>query len=105
VPDGRGYAGGWGPLPGPWLEPGFRTKGFVDLGETTRMVGEVIDLFNDMLRDVAATAGFEHVHYLDLRNELTNDATYKKWWGNELHPTERGFDRVADRFAEAIARF
>ena len=21
VPDGRGFLGGWGPLPGPWLEP------------------------------------------------------------------------------------
>src|SRR5215470_8255505 len=28
VPDGRGFLGGWGPLPGPWLEPGFRRKGY-----------------------------------------------------------------------------
>ena len=24
LPDGRGFWGGWGPLPGPWLQPGFQ---------------------------------------------------------------------------------
>src|SRR5262249_13983636 len=31
VPDGRGFLGGRGPLPGPWLEPGFREKFFTNL--------------------------------------------------------------------------
>jgi hypothetical protein len=104
VPDGRGYAGGWGPFPGPWLEPGFRAKGFGRLDQTTPMVGELIDRFNDMLRDVARTPGFGHVHYLDLRDTLGNDATYKTWWANELHPTKRGFSDVAGKFAAAIGR-
>jgi lysophospholipase L1-like esterase len=26
VPDGRGFLGGWGPLPGPWLQPSFNRK-------------------------------------------------------------------------------
>ena len=103
VPDGRGYAGGWGPLPGPWLEPGFRAKGFEDLDKTTRMVGELIDRFNDMLRGVANTPGFGHVHYLDLRSTLPNGASYKTWWANELHPTKRGFSDVANKFAATIA--
>jgi hypothetical protein len=103
VPDGRGFAGGWGPLPGPWLEPGFRVKGFEDLDETTRMAGDLIDRFNRMLRDVAATSGFEHVHYLDLRAVLSNGAAYKTSWANELHPTKRGFADVGRRFAGLIA--
>jgi lysophospholipase L1-like esterase len=103
VPDGRGFLGGWGPLPGPWLEPGFRGKGFDDLDETTRMAGDLIDRFNQMLREVGGIPGFAHVRYLDLRGTLRNDATYKTWWANELHPTERGFARVADRFAAVIA--
>jgi lysophospholipase L1-like esterase len=104
VPDGRGFAGGWGPLPGPWLEPGFRGKGFEDLDETTRIVGDLIDRFNRMLRDVAGTSGFDHVRYLDLRGTLSNGAAYKTWWANELHPTKRGFAAVADRFVAAIER-
>ncbi|HZR83267.1 MAG TPA: GDSL-type esterase/lipase family protein [Candidatus Binatia bacterium] len=104
VPDGRGFAGGWGPLPGPWLEPGFRTKGFQDLDETTRIAGKLIDRFNAMLNDVAATPGFEHVHYIDLRSTLSNGPSYKTWWANELHPTKRGFAAVAGRFADEIRR-
>lgn len=104
VPDGRGYAGGWGPFPGPWLEPGFRDKGFEDLDETTRIVGDLIDRFNRMLRDVAGTPGFDHVRYLDLRGTLSNGPAYKTWWANELHPTRRGFAAVTDRFAAAIGR-
>jgi hypothetical protein len=51
---------------------------------------------------VAALPAFGHVRYLDLRGTLSNGATYKTWWANELHPTERGFASVADRFASAI---
>ena len=36
VPDGRGFLGGWWLLPGPWLEPGFREKGFEKLQERIR---------------------------------------------------------------------
>jgi hypothetical protein len=104
VPDGRGFAGGWGPFPGPWLEPGFRDKGFEDLDETTRIVGDLIDRFNRMLREVAGTSGFDHVRYLDLRGTLSSGPSYKTWWANELHPTKRGFAAVGDRFAAAIER-
>ena len=31
VPDGRGFLGGGWMLPGPWLEPGFRRKGYLAL--------------------------------------------------------------------------
>lgn len=104
VPDGRGVLGGCGPLPGPWLEPGFRDKGFDDLDRTTRLVGTLIDRFNAMLRRVAALPGFEHVHYLDLRGTLSSGRDYKAWWANELHPTGRGFSAVADAFAALIVR-
>jgi hypothetical protein len=102
VPDGRGFAGGWGPLPGPWLEPGFRAKGFPNLALTTQIVGDLIDRFNVMLHGVAGMPGFGHVHYLDLRSTLRNGAGYKNDWGNELHPTRSGFSSVAKKFAALI---
>lgn len=102
VPDGRGFFGGWGPLPGPWLEPGFRVKGFTDLAQNKRIVEDLIGRFNGMLADVAGLPGFEHVHHLDLRRTLKNDRNYKTWWANELHPTARGFELIADRFKSLL---
>ena len=48
---------------------------------------------------------FTNLHYLDLRNTLSNDLTggkYKQSWANELHPTNDGFDAVAAKFATLI---
>lgn len=100
VPDGRGFMGGWGPLPGPWLEPGFREKGFGDLPPCTRMAHDLIDRFNTMLTGVAAHFG--HVRYIDLRNTLSTGRNYKDWWANEMHPTPQGWSRIADRFAAVL---
>jgi hypothetical protein len=102
VPDGRGVLGGWGPLPGPWLQPGFRDKGFSALGACVDIAADLIDRFNRMLRRVAALPEFGHVRYVDLRDALSNGADYRTWWANELHPTKRGFEVVAARFAAAI---
>jgi hypothetical protein len=46
VPDGRGFLGGGGLLPGPWLKPGFDEKLFSDINVTTQMMTTVIDRFN-----------------------------------------------------------
>lgn len=102
VPDGRGVLGGWGPLPGPWLQPGLLSKGFAWRGEGAQMMATLLDRFNVMLARVAALPGFDHVRYVDVRDVLSNGADYKTWWANELHPTKRGFSAVADRFATAI---
>jgi hypothetical protein len=101
VPDGRGFAGGW-PFPGPWLRPGFNRKGFVRLGQNTDIVAGLIDRFNEMVRRLAADRRFSHVRYVDLRGTLPNGANYADWWGNELHPTRKGFKAVAQKFADVI---
>ena len=103
VPDGRGFLGGWGPLPGPWLEPGFREKGFEDLGRRIAIAHDLIERFNTMVQALPALPGLHHVHYINLRNTLRTDAQYKDWWANELHPTGRGFHAVAERFAAVLA--
>lgn len=106
VPDGRGVGAGWPVpgLPGPWLRPGFHRKGLMDQNANTATVGALIDRFNEMVRRVASGAQFRHVRFVDLRRELPNGANYREWWANELHPTRTGFEAVAARFAEAIAR-
>lgn len=97
VPDGRGIL-----IWGPWLEPGFRAKGYVDLDQSTKLIGSLIDEFNKMLDTVAGLPGHEHVKYVDLRGTLKTDDSYQEWWGNELHPTRAGFTVVASKIANVI---
>jgi len=103
VPDGRGFFGGWWLLPGPWLQPGFRQKGFRDLPTCAGLVKRLIDRFNEMLLGLARAAGMEHVHHVDLRKTLSSGPSYKADWDNELHPTRKGFELVAAKFNSAIA--
>ncbi len=102
VPDGRGFLGGWGPLPGPWLQRGFREKDFDDIQETIALMRDAIDLLNAMLLELTAMQQFAHVKYVNLRGTLRTDDTYKDWWANELHPTEQGFKAVTARFAQVL---
>jgi hypothetical protein len=103
VPDGRGFLGGWGPLPGPWLEPGFREKGFDDLERRIPIAHDLIERFNKMVERLPTIPQFSHVHFVDLRNTLRTDSQYKTWWANELHPTEPGFQAVAQKFVAVLS--
>ena len=104
VPDGRGFLGGW-PFPGPWLDPGFREKNFEDLGQRVAMMQALMDQFNDVVKLLPTQSAFAHVRYIDLRGTLSNRlADYKDWWANELHPTEKGFEAVTDRFEAELAK-
>jgi len=101
VPDGRGFLGGWGWLPGPWLEPGFLEKGYENLGERVSIARDLIERFYAMLEEVVAMPAFSHVKLVDLRGTLSvdlNDDRYQDWWANELHPTHDGFAKVAALF-------
>ncbi|MCP4895872.1 MAG: hypothetical protein GY906_02770 [bacterium] len=103
VPDGRGFWGGWGPLPGPWLEPGFERKGYEVLSDNTSTVQTLIDRFNTMVESLPDEPEFEHVHYVDVRPLLSNNlANYKDHWVNELHPEDEGFALVADEIQETL---
>lgn len=105
VPDGRGYLGGFWLLPGPWMEPGFRQKGYRDLAERAAIARALIDRFNGVLESLPAQRGLAHVRVADLRGALPGTLAgrrYRLWWENELHPTARGFERVAARIAAAI---
>jgi lysophospholipase L1-like esterase len=107
VADGRGYLGGFWVLPGPWLEPGFRRKGYALLPERVVIMEELINRFSEVVKALPALPGLEHVTFVDLRGKLSNKLAgneYKKSWENELHPTEGGFKVVAAEFHAAIKK-
>jgi hypothetical protein len=98
VPDGRGFLGGLTVLPGPWLQPGFRRKGYDDLAKCTELIGALMGRFNSLLASIAGGPGLEHLHYVSLLGTLSielKDEQYKEWWANELHPTRKGFRAIA----------
>jgi hypothetical protein len=105
VPDGRGFLGG-GIFPGPWLKPGFNEKLFTDLPSTTDMMRAVIDQFNIMLSALPNDPSLGEIHYIDLRGTLSSvviDDAYKVDWNNELHPTQKGFIEIAQKFQNVLA--
>jgi hypothetical protein len=102
VPDGRGFFGGWGFLPGPWLEPGFREKGYTALAQRKQIAKDLLDRFNTMLSTLPAIPQLSHVRYVDLRNTLSTGSSYKTWWENELHPTPKGFADVVAKFSAVL---
>jgi lysophospholipase L1-like esterase len=103
VPDGRGFLGGWWLLPGPWLEPGFRQKGYQVMTRRKEEIGKLMDHFNEMLKDLASRPEHAHLRYVDLRGTLSSGADYRNDWGNELHPTEAGFAAITARIAAALS--
>jgi hypothetical protein len=105
VPDGRGFLGGGWILPGPWLRPGFLQKGHTDLAKNKLEIENLINTLNGMLALLPTFPNIKNTTYLDLRSVLTNGPTYKQDWENELHPTPKGFGRVADEFAARINLF
>jgi hypothetical protein len=106
IADGRGvFNGPWGfHYIGPWLRPAFAMKRIVktDMEQT---LTRLIDAFSAMLEGLNDPAN--KIFHIDLRGLLSRlygsgAEGYKKAWANELHPTNPGFDLIADRFAAAI---
>lgn len=47
--------------------------------------------------------GYEHVRYVRVAGALSSSADYQKDWADELHPSPRGFRKVAELF-DAVLR-
>jgi hypothetical protein len=106
IPDGRGYAGGWGFLPGPWFKPYFEQKGYNAVTENAATLKVLVDRFNSIIEAIPKQPGYEHVCYVPVKGTLSPQLVppqqYQSDWGNELHPTRTGFRKVAAKFNETI---
>lgn len=109
-PDGRGVLWIRG-LIGPWFGPTFNAKNFPlnqlpdDLLRRRLITKQLLDAINEMLLDLEKHPKYaSRVFHVDLRGTLTADFDhYRDQWANELHPTNSGFEALADRF-EAVMR-
>ncbi len=82
--------------PSAWLWPSLNFAGY-DYGDGLQIVTSVIDLFHDMLADLASDPA-NKFSFIDTRNTLTRDATQPDGWANEIHPWYPGFTALANRF-------
>jgi hypothetical protein len=96
IPDGRAVVRLLGfSFVGPWLRPALVAKGYEQRAEQQQIVHKLIDEFNFMLAQFAATDS--RLHYLDLRSSISDTD-----WANELHLKNSAYRRVAGEFDQVI---
>jgi hypothetical protein len=76
-------------LSGPWLLPALVQKAILYVADQQSIVSALIDQFNDVLADLAETnPRFHHVNLPPILPPRSD-------WVNELHLTNRAYDRAA----------
>lgn len=98
VPDGRAVVRFLGlSFVGPWLRPALTAKGYDNKNEREKIIWELIDIFNDMLGELANDDEQKRIHYINLRSSLKLED-----WENELHLKNSAYRRVAGIFDKVI---
>jgi len=81
---------------GPWLKPGFDTRGYpLDVAFRSAVVAILLRQFAAMLQSVCTV--FSFVRLVPTQGVLTT-----REWANELHPTNPGFEKIAKVFVSQL---
>ncbi len=88
------------PNAGKWLGQPMASRGIADSAVQRAIAVEMIDRFNDRLRQLVVRFGNRAIH-VDARGAVGETLNA---WHDELHPKDPGYGRVAGRFAEAIGQ-
>lgn len=91
IPNNKGA----GPV-GPWLAPGFKSRGYpADLSFRKAVVKLLLEEFAAMQKSVATA-------HANLQVVETQGTLSDKEWHNELHPDNKGFKKIAAKFADRL---
>lgn len=86
---------------GPWIFPHMLEKGITDGALQRRIVKYLLDRFHETLDAIASARG-SNFHVIDSRRALPPAATSpqadNRLWGDEIHPTSIGFNRIARKY-------
>jgi len=87
---------------GPWIYPHMIAAGITDAAVQRAIVRYLLDRFHGVLRDIARARG-SNFHVVDTRRALPPAGTSRRkadrsLWGDEIHPTSRGFHRIARNY-------
>lgn len=80
---------------GPWLLPAFAMKRITNPTEQRMAINTLIDLYNDLLKDLAQK--HDQFHYVNLRPIIVDDD-----WADELHLKNKAFARVASAINDVM---
>jgi hypothetical protein len=102
-PDGRAAVNLGIKKVGPWMHPSFAVKGYPykndsDLQVRRQLVATMINTVYEMLERIRAS--YPNVRVVDVRGALPARSD----WHDELHPTGKGFQKVAARFHQVIGQ-
>lgn len=81
-----------------WLGQYLIKKNIKPQAEREQCINFIMDKFNDRLKQVVAKFG-DRVSYIDVRGAVNRNS-----WFDEIHPTDAGFQLVANKFMEEIER-
>jgi len=82
-------------LTGPWVKPTLDDKGVPPI-QQGEIINFIMELFNNMLFELSNQ--YHNFHYIDLRIEKLT----KSDWANEIHPTSKGFKKLAKHYEAKI---
>ncbi len=102
IPDGRPVFKapfGWNFI-GPWLLPAFERKRTSPAAARQKIISQLLDMHNQTIADLASAD--PQVHHIDCRGVLGPNTAD---WANELHPTAKGFGKIAAKFDEVLQAF
>lgn len=85
------------PIMGPWIYPAMKAVHIDDPANQRSAAKALVDDFNDMLIELAATHA--SLWHCDLRGTLSPSD-----WANEIHPTEAGFGKLTDKYNSYLLR-
>jgi hypothetical protein len=83
------------PFVGPWLQPSLHFQGWTDPKLAFGIVKEVLMALDKMLAQIE----HDNANVVYVR---TQGILRARDWANELHPTEKGFERIAGKFLDAM---
>lgn len=93
IPSGKG-AVMWGIHVGPWMKKYLVQQGITDPGDQQEIISELLRRFNVMLDGVAQNPGVVKVETLG--------TLAKTEWNDELHPSRKGFQKIAGKLREKL---
>ncbi|NTG45240.1 hypothetical protein [Rhizobium rhizogenes] len=82
-----------------WLGNPMRKKKIKDVTLQREIIKHLINALYDMLEGIAGESSKSFVYVADIRDKVPSNE-----WADEIHPTSKGFEKVADVFRSTLKK-